>query len=169
MGKTFNPNKLKRYERGDVIKVNLGFNIGSEEGGMHYAVVLDNKNKLNSGIMTIIPLTSKKEGREVHSDDVDLGMDLYIKLNAKYETKIKEQMLRGLNNLKKDPDLVKKMEAEIFQLKTGSIALISQITTISKLRIFDPRNSGGVLSGIKLSNDNLDAIDEKINELFMKQ
>ena len=40
---TFQPNSLKRYKRGEIIKVHLGYNIGSEEGGLHYAVVIDKK------------------------------------------------------------------------------------------------------------------------------
>lgn len=39
----FEPTNLKTYERGDIIKVNLGFNIGSELGGLHYCVVMDKK------------------------------------------------------------------------------------------------------------------------------
>lgn len=37
---TFNSKKLKRYKRGEIIKVHLGYNIGSEQGGLHYAIVL---------------------------------------------------------------------------------------------------------------------------------
>lgn len=32
--KNFNPAGLKEYSRGDIIKVNLGYNVGSEEGGI---------------------------------------------------------------------------------------------------------------------------------------
>lgn len=31
--KTFDAAKIKSYKRGDVVKVNLGFNVGSEQGG----------------------------------------------------------------------------------------------------------------------------------------
>ncbi len=41
---TFNSSLLKKYSRGDIIKVNLGFNVGNEEGGLHYCIVLDKKN-----------------------------------------------------------------------------------------------------------------------------
>ena len=47
------------------------------------------------------------------------------------------------------------------------IALIDQITTVSKMRIYDPRNARGVLSGIRLSPDALDKINEKLKELFI--
>ena len=40
-------------------------------------------------------------------------------------------------------------------MKEGSVALVNQITTISKMRIFDPRNLKGVLAGISLSEDNM--------------
>ena len=36
----FKPNYLKSYSRGDVIKVNLGYNIGNEEGGLHYCIFI---------------------------------------------------------------------------------------------------------------------------------
>ena len=39
----FSPRQLKRYKRGEIIKAHLGFNIGSEEGGLHYCVVIDKK------------------------------------------------------------------------------------------------------------------------------
>ena len=34
---SFDPKKLIRYKRGSIVKVHLGYNIGSEEGGLHYA------------------------------------------------------------------------------------------------------------------------------------
>ncbi len=197
----FSPTKLKRYERGDVIKVNLGFNVGNEQGGMHYAVVLDNKNPLNSGTITIIPLSSKKKGKPTHHLDVDLGNDIYQKIKLKLDNtadnldkRIKEindliNILKTVNptdseeraNFKnisdackkrlaeaeKELQVVHKLEKEIDRMKVGSIGVVSQITTVSKMRIFDPRNEGGVLSGIKLSPTNLDLLNNKITELFL--
>lgn len=51
-------------------------------------------------------------------------------------------------------------------MKTGSIALVSQITTVSKIRIFDPKTMDGALAGIKLSNEKLDEIDQCLKALF---
>lgn len=42
---TFLSNKLLRYKRGSVLRANMGFNIGKEFGGLHYAVVIDTVNK----------------------------------------------------------------------------------------------------------------------------
>ena len=70
--------------------------------------------------------------------------------------------------LKNDIDLIDKVEKEISQMKNGSIALINQITTISKQRIYNPKSDVDVLAGIRLSNNSLDLIDEKIKRLFIK-
>ena len=55
-----------------------------------------------------------------------------------------------------------KEQFEIEKMKSGSIALINQITTISKIRIYDPKTTTGVLSGIKLSTITLDLINNAI-------
>ena len=52
-------------------------------------------------------------------------------------------------------------------MKTGSIALVNQITTISKIRIYNPLHSNDVLGNVKVSNEILDAIDDKIRELYI--
>ena len=44
----FKPDKLKKYKRGEIVKVHLGYNIGSEEGGLHYCVVLDKSNSIKT-------------------------------------------------------------------------------------------------------------------------
>lgn len=34
---SFSPSRLIRYKRGSVVRVNFGFNVGKELGGLHYA------------------------------------------------------------------------------------------------------------------------------------
>ncbi len=53
-------------------------------------------------------------------------------------------------------------------MKRGSIALVNQITTISKIRIYDPKTTKDILSGITLSNDGLDKIDKEIIRKYTK-
>lgn len=93
---TFSPQKLLSYKRGDIIRINLGFRVGAELGGLHYAVVLDKNNKHNSNTVTIVPLSSlKKHPEEIHERDLFLGSELYNLVSAKYEhqlSKIKEKM-----------------------------------------------------------------------------
>ena len=53
----FNPKSLRKYKRGEIIKAHLGYNIGSEEGGLHYCVVIDKNNHLSSPVITVIPVS----------------------------------------------------------------------------------------------------------------
>ena len=52
-------------------------------------------------------------------------------------------------------------------MKRGTIALINQITTISKQRIYNPKKDLDILSGIKISDEKMKLIDEKIKKLFI--
>ena len=54
--KQFDPKKLIKYRRGNIVSVHLGYNIGSEQGGLHYGLVIDNNNEKSSKVITIIPL-----------------------------------------------------------------------------------------------------------------
>lgn len=197
----FNPINLKTYERGDIIKVNLGFNIGSELGGLHYCVVLDKKNNRNSPVITVIPLSSQKTTK-VNKNSIMLGNDIYNKLVEKsnqlledsqkeieenkskllIETKklmeknatsdeIYKKTIELNNNITeayKKLELAEKINNEVQKMKYGSIAIINQIRVISKQRIYDPKTEFDILSGIKLSDDNLDLIDEMIRKMFVK-
>lgn len=75
----FSPMSLRRYKHGEIIKVHLGFNVGSEEGGLHYAVVAEKENAKSSPVVTVVPLTSVKPGVDIntlHSGSVFLGNEL---------------------------------------------------------------------------------------------
>ncbi len=56
---------------------------------------------------------------------------------------------------------------EISNMKEGSIALVSQIVTVSKMKIYDPRNARGVLHNIRMSTESMEKIDEKMRNLFI--
>lgn len=168
----FNPRLLKRYKRGSVIKVNLGFNVGNEEGGLHYYIVLDKSNALSSGTLTVIPLTSKKENKQYNNSTVNLGNEIYLNLKKICDNAYLNQKILDSNLQKSDFDInlkyFEKLQNEILKMKKGSIALVSQITTISKQRIYDPKTSFDILSNLRVSNHTLDLIDTKIKELFIK-
>ena len=210
----FDSKRLIRYSRGDVIKVNLGFRVGKELGGLHYAVVIENSNKRNSGVITIVPLSST-EGRKVHSTNVDLGQDLFSKANAKYNNlkeknderlyllnlafaAIKElkllkdgqdindpitiddcyitlddkdikpisiqSLIDEFNDIKAANDRLLKYEKELKHMKSGSMAVINQITTISKQRIYTPKKSEDFLYGVKLSTSSMDKINTHLRD-----
>lgn len=201
----FDYSKIPSYKRGDVISVNLGFNVGSEQGGLHYAIVLNNDNQQSSPVITIVPLSSGKE-EDTFPRDIFLGNELYDKLKSKYnklDAKIKSELQEAiriqkviqdsLKNLKDNPtrnaetnlaNLLTSIEQkintlntakktlniynkELQKLKKGSIALMEQITTVSKMRIYKPKNSNDLLYGIKYSDGAMDKINERMKELFI--
>ena len=75
--KTFDSKKIISYRKGDIVKVHLGYRIGNEEGGLHYAVVMDKRNNKSNSLVTVIPLTSIKPGKSVHPNSVKIGGDLF--------------------------------------------------------------------------------------------
>jgi len=79
--KTFDTTKMISFKRGSIIKVNLGFNIGHELGGLHYCVVLNKFDNPKNGTLNVVPLTSKKN-KKYPSSSIDLGNELYNTLNS---------------------------------------------------------------------------------------
>lgn len=207
----FDCKKLIRYKRGAIVKAHLGYRIGSEEGGLHYAVVIDVNNSPHIPTATIIPLTSVKAGVNVNAlypADAYLGDEVYIALRDKLQKHIaetsesQETLFKRFNEIEAeeiDPsafDAEKKLQAkmiaqdgirrevqnigtaihqcekmlsEIKKMKCGSIALVGQITTISKIRIYDPLYPPDTLANIRLSDDSMDKLDEKIISLFTRK
>ena len=177
---TFDPSKNKSYKRGEIIQADLGFRIGHEQGGLHYAIVIDKNNSNSSDLVTIIPLSSKKETTKSNRFNVDLGNEIYNKLQEKYL----REFQRSIKNVSISPNPAitgeklkisveidtteaDKIQAEINLMKKGSIALVSQITTISKIRIKKPLRNSEPFANIKLSNTSMDLIDKKIRELYI--
>lgn len=199
---TFDYTKISRFKRGEIISINLGFNVGSEQGGLHYAIVLDNDNKQSSPVLTVIPLSSGDEGK-AHKNDVYLGNELYDKLVIKYNkllnkltneleetNRILNALKNSLQDMQKVPNKINELtndlekrtnsinaqkqlltsyEKDISKMKEGSIALIGQITTVSKMRIYKPKNSYDLLYNVKFSDGAMDKINKKILELFIHQ
>jgi mRNA interferase MazF len=72
----FNPYKLLAYKRRDMVLLNFGFNVGSEIGGMHWGVVVENRNHKGSDCVVVVPLSSMEETDQegsLHSSEVYLG------------------------------------------------------------------------------------------------
>lgn len=178
--KNFDSTSLKTFKRGDIIKANLGFNIGNELGGLHYCVVINKNDNPYSNTLNIVPLSSIKQGKKYNKNTcINLGNELFNLLIIKSAKEAEdiadkvEKLTKGLNSEITQSDInvllerlehLKRNQEEISRMKTGSIAYVHQITTISKQRIFKTP----ILSGIKLSDDSLDLIDKKIVQLFTK-
>jgi mRNA-degrading endonuclease toxin of MazEF toxin-antitoxin module len=214
---SYSPVKQIRYKRGNIIKVNFGFRVGKEYGGLHYAVVISKNNPHNAHVLTVVPLTSGTQ-EDTYKNDVYLGTELYNKLSDRHSSlinkhnseleKIQEirssiqstleliqQMIEQkkdsesiLDNIKEnyghienlqkeyflqqkqiehDIQLINKNQAELNKLKIGSIALIEQITTIDKARIYIPRKTTDALYGISFSADKMDLINDAIKAQFI--
>ena len=195
---TFNYSSVPKYKRGEVISVDFGFNVGSEHGGKHYAIVLDNDNKQSSRVITVIPLSSGTS-EKTYERDVYLGNELYDKLKKKYDdlrkeyekekeiahylslliesendtvsegervdySQLLEEKLKNIADREKD---LNNYEKELSRLKYGSRALMEQLTTVSKMRIYQPKKSSDLLYGIKFSDGAMDKINDKLKELFV--
>lgn len=137
---TFNSSHMKSFIRGEIILVDFGFRLKSELGGYHYAVVMDKRNNPNNPLMTVVPMSSLKEGRTVHPNDVDLGIDLVSDIDP----------ATGTNTAK----------------STTSMAVIQQLTCISKQRVIRPLNTGDKSLG-KIIPTKMAEIDEKIANRYL--
>ena len=73
---------------------------------------------------------------------------------------------KKIKSLQDNLDLLKRIRSETMKMKRGSIALTGQITTISKIRIYDPKTDHDILSNIKLSNEKLDLIDQELAKRY---
>ncbi len=187
----FNPKSLRKYKRGEIIKAHLGYNVGSEEGGLHYCIVIDKNNALSSPVVTVIPLTSLKASRDIsnlRTGELYIGDELYKKIVDKTNLLIRETRAKfseinqtiynnakeinkskdEISDILKELDIIDRLNKEVKKMKVGSIALVGQIKTISKIRIYDPKTNSDVLSKIRLSPETLDKIDTEIKKLFLK-
>lgn len=159
------------------MKIHLGYNVGSEQGGLHYALVIDNNNDKTSNVITIIPLRSLKENEK--PEVIDSRFELYLGealltdkiLYVEEQLKDYNESFKKLSPEAKDYILYtrKKQKAtkELDNLKKGSVAIVSQVRTISKLRIYEPIKSFHSLSKFVLASEKLEAIDEILKKLFV--
>ena len=60
-----------------------------------------------------------------------------------------------------------RIRSELENLKQGSVAKIEQIRTISKMRIYNPKNTRDPLYGIRFSESTMKKINSKIKELYI--
>ena len=119
---TFSCEKLKKYSRGDIIKVNLGFNIGNEEGGLHYCVVLDVINAKKYSTLTVVPLTSQKNNKNIPNSAILLGTEIYDKLSIKNKT-LKE------NAIKKSKEYM--AELKLISTFVSGFSIINNFATLN--------------------------------------
>lgn len=184
----------RKYSRGDIVLVNFGYRVGSELGGKHFAVVLDCYNSKKSPIITVVPLSSKKENYKqgVYSFELEFGLEyLYKQKREAIFNKFKEQTIQAMefdkaiknsstvniddykrldqmiNSALREMMTINNLDKDMKKLKLGTIASVSQITTISKQRIINPKNNKDSLSGLKLNSSDLDTLNKYISNLYL--
>lgn len=96
----FDTSRIRTFKRGDIVKANLGFNIGNELGGLHYCIVLDKYDNPKNGSLNVIPLTSKKANKKYGKSAVNLGKELYdiLNKNIEIETENLNTLLEKITN-----------------------------------------------------------------------
>ncbi len=140
----FDSTKNRKYERGDIVHVNFGFNVCSELGGSHYGIIVDKNNDKTSETVVVIPL---------RSEDGKLKEEEVIKNLNKYE------VLLG-NNL-----------IPIGEAKNNySIAKVNQIRTVAKLRITAPRKENDTAYPLdkNIRTSILNKIDGEVKNMLLK-
>lgn len=166
-----NKKNFYSFPRGSVIKVDFGFNVGYELGGVHFAIVISNDSP-RSGNLTVVPLTSNKGKKNLHHSKIDLGTSLYDNVNHLFELYSREVFIMKQNFGETDEyhrlaGISKRYTKEINLMKKGSIANVNQLTTISKMRILAPRFKDDFLAGVTIEDEYLEQIDIKIRDLFL--
>lgn len=109
--KRFKPHMNTKYEAGMLVQVNFGYNVGSEQGGIRPAVVIED-NDHSAKVVTVIPLSSLKSDKTI--EDIESVGNVYLGIQEEYN--------------------------KLFRQNEGteSIALMNQIRAISKMRISFP-------------------------------
>lgn len=80
---------------------------------------------------------------------------------------INVELISIISKLEKDIKTLEKNIKYTDNLKDNSVASISQITTISKMRIINPIRPRDTLSNVKLDEEFLEKINEKIKYLYV--
>jgi mRNA interferase MazF len=165
------------FRRGHFVYANFGFNIGKEFGGIHYGLILDNFNGKKNGTIMIVPVKSLDSGEVIDSKyEIIIGYGLFDKeeitdLNSKIEL-IKSEILN--NDKLSDTDIkfresqLKEYQDKFDELNVASVAKVSQIRALSKIRVLYPKKDTDKIYSVKVDTPILNKIDEMIMNLFLK-
>lgn len=166
------------FKRGNIVNINFGFNLGSELGGLHYAIVISD-SKPSNPMLIVAPMTSFKPGHKSNRHEIFIDNQLFFQLKGKQDAltqALKHQLnvfyesknMEEVNNIFPTLEQLQKIKQQIQKLKNGSIINISQIRAISKMRIIDPQSTVDVFYNVSVSSDILNQIDDKIALLLTK-
>lgn len=160
----FEYKNLMIYSRGMVVFANLGFKVGSEEGGLHYALVVENDNATTNKTVTVIPLRSLELTE--NPLDIDEKHEVFLGYGI-----FKDEITKAESQLEKTTDPMSKrvLLERIENYKKGSVALVNQICALSKMRIYCPKNENDELASFKLDSSGLHKVDIIMKRLYTKK
>lgn len=119
-------NKIRKtyhkFDRGTIVFVNFGVNIGSEISGHHFAVVLNTNDYKTKPTITVVPLTSKNK-------------DFYIPLDSTVITNTTIHLKMMLKELMKRSDINQEKIQELDELVSSKILKFTKLSYI-QLKIF---------------------------------
>lgn len=97
---------------------------------------------------------------------------IYIELQIEKNSSVNYELLKEKFDLRKqfyskEAISSQNLRKELSFMKSGTIAKIDQMTTISKKRIINPVKSHHALNNIKLFDSTMDRINNKIKELYV--
>ena len=179
-----NRKSYKKYKYGQIINISLGYNLGRELGGVHYAVVMNVNDTPTNSNLIVVPLSSKKNEKKLGINDtrIDIGSEFKDILSKKYSD-FEEQnnkLISSLSSLShkelgiaigkvhNNVYLLKKIDAELKKMKEGSYVVTHQIRAISKIRIIAPILKNDYFDNIVLSSKTMENINRKLDEMIKK-
>ena len=118
----FDPKKMMTYKPGDIVSVNFGFNVGSEQGGRRPAVVIEDNARSDRNVM-IVPLSTFKGSKS----DIK---DTMVYLGVIEDFNLMAGKAKG----------------------TQTVAMVNQMRTVSKIRITRPQTKNDGITRIDPSD-----------------
>lgn len=190
----FNPESVFRLKRGSIIQAEFGYRVGRELGGRHYAVVVDANNSIYRNTVTVVPLGSAKKDRLENQYNILLSDGIYgpisrklmaliedatnaireaqgMESNIQQASESERPVLKAIQRQKvsvatQQIEQAKAWLSEIARMKPGSVAKTDQIVTISKMRISNPVRKTHPLYGVRLTDFDMDKIDDSLKNLY---
>lgn len=144
----FNPASLIHYKRGNIVQVEFGYRVGSELGGRHYAVVIDNHNDIHSNTITVVPLKSLKDNYKPNRYSFILQKGVYNIYSDALNRKI-------IKLGEKMADSKKEFEQKIQEYKDGSLSL----DEYTKYLYANNEKTDKIMSQINILKKHMDELD----------
>ena len=170
--KTYNPNYSPVFEKGTLIQIDLGFNVGNELGGVHYGIVLNSNDDKNNPNLTIIPLSSMKENKRLRKYEVNLQDSVYKSMELKVnnllymyiseDNKIENKNKEYLEKIKVLKISLNNLEKEYSDLETNSQKNICELTKLGN-------SIKEILSELEILNKDVNINSKRIEELTKKK